>query len=320
MFYVIKKKLIASLNPEIKDLLCGIKRYRLTEFTKSPRKVLIVLIDGKNYHGGFCDRFKGIISLYHYCLVKNMEFKISYKFPFKLENYLIPNEYDWVLANDDYCNNIFSVKFINLVGDASAKRLIQIKTKKQIHCYANRNIVDELNTYYNTNYSWGMLFGKLFKPNDKLRNLIDDHIKNIGDEYISAVFRFQQLLGDFREYNYPELPNDKKEELIYKNVRAINMLSDKYPGRKILVTSDSSTFLERAMKISGTYPLLGKVVHIDCTTNAEYDVYMKSFLDFFMLSKSKMIYSIGTKEMYKTEFPMYAAKINNIPFYRITVD
>ena len=47
---------------------------------------------------------------------------------------------------------------------------------------------------------------------------------------------------------------------------------------------------------------------------------MKSFLDFFMLTEARSVSCIGTKEMYPSQFPMYAAKVNGIPFRRITLE
>jgi hypothetical protein len=38
-----------------------------------------------------------------------------------------------------------------------------------------------------------------------------------------------------------------------------------------------------------------------------------------MLSESTHVYYIGTSEMYPSEFPMYAARINDVPFERILI-
>jgi len=65
--------------------------------------------------------------------------------------------------------------------------------------------------------------------------------------------------------------------------------------------------------------MAGRVVHMDCIDTESDEVYMKSFVDFLMLSKAAKIYSIGTSQMYPTEFPLYAARVNNIPFERILI-
>lgn len=50
----------------------------------------IAMVDGEAYHGGLCDRFKGIISLYAYCKCSGLPFRIRYTYPFRLEDYLAP--------------------------------------------------------------------------------------------------------------------------------------------------------------------------------------------------------------------------------------
>lgn len=55
--------------------------------TKEP--LYIAMVDGEAYHGGMCDRFKGIITLYAYCN-QNLPFRIRYTYPFRLEDYLSP--------------------------------------------------------------------------------------------------------------------------------------------------------------------------------------------------------------------------------------
>ena len=94
----------------------------------------------------------------------------------------------------------------------------------------------------------------------------------------------------------------------------------------LLVTSDSSLFLERAAEIAGVHTIPGRIVHIDGLDRSSLDgegmpsVYMKSFLDFYMLAGARRISCPGTPEMYPSEFPMYAAKVNGIPFKRILLD
>lgn len=236
-----------------------------------------------------------------------------------MENFLEPNEYNWLIDETDICHHYFNIKYMNLVGDGSIERLRRLNTHKQIHCYANRDIVDNLNLYYKTNYSWDKLFRELFKPTPQLSALIAYHKKNIASAYVCAVYRFQQLLGDFVEYDFPELNETKKELLIKRMLQSIEQISSAHSNMKVLVTSDSGLFLNRAASLPNTYILPGKVVHIDNVINETHDVYLKSFLDFFMIAGGEKVYSIGTSEMYKTEFPLYAAKLNNVPFERITI-
>ena len=62
------------------------------------------------------------------------------------------------------------------------------------------------------------------------------------------------------------------------------------------------------------------MVHVDNVTDAGSEVCLKSFVCFFMLSRAQKVYSVGTGVMYKTDFPKYAAELNEVPFERILVD
>ena len=58
----------------------------------------------------------------------------------------------------------------------------------------------------------------------------------------------------------------------------------KRQGQKILVTSDSITFLKTIRKQKNYVSIIpGKVVHMNYTSEAEYKVYMESFIDLLML-------------------------------------
>ncbi|MDR0231337.1 MAG: hypothetical protein LBI82_04380 [Dysgonamonadaceae bacterium] len=310
-----------NLPVDQRDFILSLKRFNFKKREYPSRQLFIMVFDGKFFHGGLADRLKGIVSTFQYCYINNIEFRIKHTYPFDLSNYLPPNEYDWTLKlSDKISYHLLEVKYANFIGKSLFKRLIKLNTKKQIHCYANWNAVPELNTYYQTNYQWGELFKKLFKPTEELTNLVLDCKSKIGGPYICAVFRFQQLLGDFREYDYTELENSKKDELIEKCRQAIINLQNTSDCEKILVTSDSVLFLQNILGLEDVYTFPSKVVHIDTVEGESHNVYLKSFFDFYMLSEGIKIYSMGTDLMYKTEFPLYAAQLNNIPFERILIE
>ena len=143
--------------------------------------------------------------------------------------------------------------------------------------------------------------------------------KELGENYYAAVFRFQNLLGDFQEYHYKSMEDqDEKEQLIGKCLQALKTLQAAHGNQALLVTSDSVTFLKRAVQLEGVHIISGTLVHIDGQKNSvlenSYEVYLKSFLDFYALSGARKIYRVGTSYMYPSEFPVYAAKIHNVPF------
>lgn len=316
------KHLFKEIFLEIKILL---KSKKISK-PKTETPIYIAMIDGESFHGGMCDRFKGIITLYAYCKYKNIPFRIRYTYPFRLEDYLSPATYDWTLKEKEYTDNPLFSKVLYMRGEHLARRLLMLKSKRQIHFYTNRDCLSHINKVFEKNYdtkNWGELFRELFKPAPILEKRLKSIKKDIGSEYYAAVFRFQNLLGDFKEYHYQSLDNNSKaEELINRCIEAIMDLKKRH-NKKLLVTSDSITFLNRVARIEGVHIIPGSLIHMDGQKDNipenSFEIYMKSFLDFYMLCDAKKIYRIGTSFMYPSEFPIYAAKVNDIPFESIVI-
>ena len=288
----------------------------------------IAMVDGTAIHGGMCDRFKGIITLYAYCKYRGLPFRIKYTHPFRLEDYLSPAAYDWTLKKNEYTDNPRYCRILYMRKEYLAKRLLNLRTKKQVHYYGNRDSLAYINEAYATNpanhYNWGELFCELFKPGPVLEERIRTIKKDLGNNYYAAVFRFQNLLGDFEEYNYqPIKDQDKAEDLIEKCLNAIKELQTSHVNQPLLVTSDSVKFLQRASQMKGVHIIPGTLIHMDgqkkYISDNTNEAYLKSFLDFYLLSEAQKIYRIGTSYMYPSEFPVYAAKIHEIPFASITI-
>jgi len=302
-----------------RDYLFSIKRFGTKQRIFPQQETIIFFTEKGKWHGGLCDRFKGIISLFHFCLCNEIVFKINHTFPFDLSDFLLPNEYNWLIGSEEISFHRQEAQLLNIIGDASIDRLVNLKSKKQIHAFANRDVVSILNAKYDTNFTWGEIFKKLFRPCHELQEDIDRHIKIIGTKYVCAVLRFQNLLGDFEEYGFKPLHSyNEKKSLIKKCKQAIIELQQK-ENCKILTTSDSQTFLRELNDIKNVYAFPSKIVHIDSVEGEKKNVYMKSFLDFYLLSESEKIFSIGSDIMYDSDFPRYAAKVNNIPFERILI-
>lgn len=284
----------------------------------------VAIIDGTQYHGGMCDRFKGIITLYAYCKQRGLGFRILHTHPFRLEDYLAPAEYDWVLKPGELSTNIRYSRFFHMRGEYLAKRLKKLETSRQIHYDGNRDCVDILNEDRGTDYKWGELFRELFRPAPEVAARLQELKEEIGGPYNASVFRFQNLLGDFKEYMYRPI-NDagKRETLITRCLEGLKRHISETDGKPMLVTSDSVTFLAKAAEIEGVFIIPGSLSHMGGEKKDKvadpYMTYMKSFLDFYMLSEAESVACIGTPQMYPSAFPEYAAKVNDRPFSRITV-
>ena len=138
--------------------------------------------------------------------------------------------------------------------------------------------------------------------------------------YIALVFRFQNKLGDFKEYGCLPFPEEERQALIKKCVDAVKDMHVRFPDFNLLVTSDSTLFLKEVRSFNYVKIISGDRVHIDSKSeNIQNDAFIKSFVDFYMISEAERVYCIGTKDMYPSEFPMYAAKLNNRHFERILI-
>lgn len=282
--------------------------YKDYNASKPKKKQIIFLVDGRTIHGGLADRFKGIISTYAYCKKHKIDFKLQYKYPFQLSDYFFPNKVDWQISEDEICYN---PKFAHPIMvnthqlDVRYHNLylwLEFHKTQQLHVYGNSDVAYD---------HFSELFNELFKPSSLLQQHVEDNIKAIGGKYISATFRFQQLLGDLIEGNYPVLNDSDKQKLISKCQQQLDLLHKKYPNKTILVTADSNTFLASVKKMPYVYVIPGNVVHMDYISDASYTVYEKSFLDFLLIANADKVHLIYNRQMYKSGFPRLASKVHN---------
>ena len=167
-------------------------------------------------------------------------------------------------------------------------------------------------------YNFSELFHDLFHPSALLESLINKHKEILGDDYISVSYRFLDLLGDFNEtYGQGALPSEEKRVLINKCKKQLELLHAKHPTQKILVNSDSITFLKAASTLDYAYVIPGEISHVDSPTPVDDSVHDKTFTDFFMMANAKNIYLIIADKMYSSNFPYVASRLYNRPFHKI---
>jgi len=309
---------VKTIVHRIKETFMRFRYYQFSFFRKNKQQLYIAVFDEKRTGFGLADRLKGIISLYAFCKIKNIPFRCAFTFPFDLSLFFEPNQYDWQLKDGE--KSLFSsdVRVLIVQGEGNGRRLLWLNTKKQVHAYLNRDYLPLYEKKFNVSFDWGELFQELFKPTEKLNARINVHLERINSNYIACVFRFQSLLGDFKEYHFPTLSSGGQQTLMDTCMETLCLLRGKH-HLPILVTSDSSKFLSYVSGLENIFPVSGKVVHLDCTHDAPEEVYMKSFVDWMLLSKADKIYNVVSGKMYPSAFPLYAAKINNVPFERIVV-
>jgi len=272
-----------------------------------PNKKIIYMADGRTLVGGLTDRFAGMTSLYEIARDFGFEFKINFTNPFMLTDYLVPNKYDWTINKNDiiYNTNQSAIyEFSNNVyyKDARNKIWKLLKNYNQLHVTTN--------AWY-AYLEYADIFDLLFKPSTELKNLIDYNLLQLSNNFISATFRFQSLLGDFNEGEYPTLPEHDRIELLERCLRHLEDIYKENNSKKILVTSDSITFLNEVKKYNFVYIIPGEITHIDYSHGLQKDIYMKSFIDYFILTYSKKLYLVIDGQMYRSGFPYRASLHRN---------
>ena len=285
-------------------------------------KTIIYMVQPETtFSGGLSDRLRGITSIYAECKRQGLPFKIVFE-PLHLQDYLVSNQYDWQINADEICWDTERVypctlltyhhnlrNYLQRFAQRTILRYYLNKDYQQIHIYSNMAIADR---------EFSSLFKELFRPSEQLQRQIDFHLSKLGGEkkYISLTFRFRQLLGDFKEGG-DTLPESEREVYIIKCIKGIEELHSIYPNERILVTSDSKSFLDRLSHIDYVYVIPGTIVHMGFTFDASQDTYMKSFVDYFMLSNAKKVFQMTDKLLFRSGFPKRAAMLNNAPYEEI---
>ncbi|MCH5231540.1 MAG: glycosyltransferase family 2 protein [Muribaculaceae bacterium] len=272
----------------------------------------ICLCDGKFIHGGITDRLRGILTIYDTLKKRGVPFYISWTHPFRLEDYLEPSGFDWRIERENVVYNS-EVAFPYFNDDEtnfhSALRLkFGLKPfKRQIHVYSNAD---------NGIGRYKQLFHELFRPSEALKNSLAPHEKKLGDSYVAFTFRFLQLLGDFEDWSSKVLEPVEAQALMekcYKEMETLMANLDK--DTKVLVTSDSKRFLDYIKdRDSRIYIVPGLIKHSDLSHDPSREIWMKTFVDQFLLMKARKITRMRTGTMYKSGFPRFAAEVGGVPF------
>ena len=285
----------------------------------------VFMVDGKVGHGGMFDRLKGAISIYAVSKVQQKDFRIFFDYPFELQKYLEPNEYNWIVDKDDVVYSYPQSRPLFLYGECYYPFRLFKNRNCEAHFYYGYNSLEIINERYGTNYDWGTLYRELFKPTPYLQQYIDHYKKEVGKNYIVIHTRFLNLLGDKVETNInPELPQHERQVLMKRICRAIEELIKKNQNNqeqlRIMLASDSMTFIEyMKTMMPEIYVVPGVVRHIDTAGITNDSENIKMFLDYYLISGANKVYNIVAKGMWPSAFPEYAAKIGGIEFERIRI-
>lgn len=280
------------------------------EERRASKQALVFMADGKWMHGGLTDRLRGMTSAYKFAKEHHLDFKIFHTSPFLLQEIMQPNKVDWAIGETEISHDSAVAKPVLLYREdfenVSALERQLDASHEQFHLYSCIDSVNEKFPEY---------FNELFKPSPILEKELEQYGELLGASYTAISFRFQNKLGDFKEFTFKELKEADKQELMSAALDALKReVTDS--REKILVTADSPTFLAEAKKLQNVVTVQGKSIHIDFNSSKNATDYLKAFTEFFLISRASKakLYRNRKYETYPSNFPKYAALLGNIPY------
>lgn len=270
-------------------------------------------------HSGLFDKLKGIVSIYALSKIHNTCFQIHFVSPFLLSRYIVPNVCKWNISDIHF--NYPSTKFV--IANSIYKSPLWKKRKGETHYNYTFDVLDDIKERYGVSYDWGDLYNELFKPSDYLLDCINLYKRKLGGDFIAIHFRMVNLLGDQTETNldFKTLPNDKRLRLMNDCLDIVHKLKIDQGVDNVLVLTDSNTFSEYLNSVaSDIFMVPGVIKHIGNNRSLDDSAILKVFVDYYLISQAKYVYSIVGRGLYRSAFPEYAAKIGHRPFERIKLE
>lgn len=310
-------KMAKSRNDRHLTRLTAEKYYKEGEGNVACRDCCVAMFDGRVNAGGLCDRLWGAVSTWLYCKDNGLEFRLHFVSPFNLSDYLVPAHIKWEIEEKELCydSRVAQPLVIKCLGFGREDEMSHIgkafsKGIRQLHVYTNAHSM-------RARFHEG--FNDLFRPSDVLATALDNVWRDNGDDYVSISFRFVRLFGDFEDVNWPVLPDEEsREQMIQRGLSAIRQVRSMHPGKKVLVTTDSVTFLNRAKEIDGVFVVEGEIRHVDFSSaGGDALPHLKTFLDLLLISRAKHVYLGINDQVYRSTFAKTASMIGNCPFDEI---
>ncbi|GHT05552.1 hypothetical protein FACS189440_21720 [Bacteroidia bacterium] len=294
----------------VRDCSYYFKKYTLKKDKSVQGNTLYFIIDPDRSHPGLVDRFKAIVGCYYIAQQSGFDFKLIFDHPFKLRTYLQPNVCDWYAEPDSLSYSLQNSKILSYNGFEIPK-LNKKYRQYHVYNYIGYDILRS-NKLPDFNALWGTLYRELFFPEKRVIQAIES-LGIVENSYIAIHLRFINALGMIEEGHFNLLSSEEdKEALILRCIAGIKKIIADYPDKKVLIFSDSSLFLERIKQSKLPVIILdGEPGHISYVKNNPDDVVMKTFIDFYMMSRASKIIAIRAPEMFSSNFSDYAALVGN---------
>lgn len=306
-----KYKLYVTLGAQTRDLFLRLRgflhglRY-ITRFSihKVAKKNIFYFVIDPNFkhHPGLADRIKGLLSCYYIANRNGYQFKIVDSIPQGISKYMSPANYNWISDFSELEYSLTETRFF-IYTPLRYGLNSKLKKDKQYHCYCYQG--DDIFYKNGSEYikPFRDLFVQLFRPSD----LVQKAINASGLEYrryIAVHARFINALEPFESSRYPTLPEDRKKDLIKRCIVALKLICqrEKLP---VVMFSDSKIFLEQARTLPVIVLETKNISHISFADDTVLQI--KTYLDFFLISRAATLYRLNAKELHATNFSLYAA-------------
>ena len=273
---------------------------RMTIGGAHARNVFFFVIAPEIKHPGLADRLKAIIDCYNIAKMNGYQFKIIFKIPFRLEDYLVPNSVEWVAEPDELKYSMGGTRFfneLNFLTEDSWKGRTRLAPGKEYHCYSyvgNR----QPRIFPESGYDWSLLYHELFRPAPRLQQAIEA-CGYPERSYVAVHLRFVNALENFEEvtcYDNALRTEEEKNALICRCKQGLMRIKRENGDCRILVFSDSKRFLDSLGDIPVEVLCHDNVGHI--SFGSDGDTTLKTFIDLYMIARAKKVYRIDAPELY----------------------
>ncbi|MDR3129832.1 MAG: hypothetical protein LBU03_06305 [Tannerellaceae bacterium] len=282
-----------------------IKYYSFRKDKEVSGNTVYLIIDPSLKYGGLVDRLNVMVGCYYIAKVNGFEFKIISDPPFRIDDYVEVNGYNWLSEKAALSYNLRNVRVIPyIVRGRGIPRLNKGIKQYHVSFVMGHDILQD-NNIPDHGILWGQLYNTLFKPREYiLRRMKDTGLQE--NEYIAVHLRFMNALEHVEDRQFNSLPSEKQEKLIARCFGGISKILAENNTHPVVIFSDSNVFL-KLVKVLPVYVLEGKVGHI--SYNKETEFCAKAFFDFYMISKARKIYAIRAPEMYTGGYSSHAAMV-----------